>query len=128
MAKSNPQNQRFWELELRSSNHYLAVLRVLFLQQITLRPVKHILVCTNEREAGKECCSHVQGYEIFRELKDWTKLNGLSSRVWVTRTGCLGFCNSVGATIVIYPDQLWFKEVKKEEIQKIKDFILDSVG
>ena len=97
------------------------------MQQITLRPVKHILVCTNEREAGKECCSHVQGYEIFRELKDWTKLNGLSSRVWVTRTGCLGFCNSVGATIVIYPDQLWFKEVKKEEIQKIKDFILDSI-
>jgi len=97
------------------------------MQQITLRPVKHILVCTNERETEKECCSKVNGYEIFRELKDWTKSNGLASRVWVTRTGCLGFCNSIGATIVIYPDQLWFKEVKKEEIQKIKDFILDSI-
>jgi len=97
------------------------------MQSIPYRPIKHILVCTNERETGKECCSHVMGYEIFRELKDWTKSNGLSSKVWVTRTGCLGFCNNVGATIVIYPDQLWFKEVKKEEVQKIKDFILESI-
>ena len=97
------------------------------MQQITQRPLKHILVCTNEREQGKDCCSHVEGYEIFRELKDWVNGNGLSSSVWVTRTGCLGFCNNVGATVVIYPDQLWFKGVKKEEVQKIKDFILNSI-
>jgi len=97
------------------------------MQQIPYKPLKHILVCTNEREIGKECCSHAKGYEIFRELKDWVKSSGLASSVWVTRTGCLGFCNSVGATVVIYPDQLWFKEVKKEEAQKIKDFILDSL-
>ena len=97
------------------------------MQQIQIKPLKHILVCTNEREQDKDCCSHVQGYEIFRELKDFVKSNSLSSLIWVTRTGCLGFCNNVGATIVIYPDQLWYKEVKKEEIQKIKDFILESV-
>ncbi len=97
------------------------------MQQIHQKPLKHILVCTNERETGKDCCSHVKGYEIFRELKDWVKSNGLASSVWVTRTGCLGFCNNAGATIVIYPDQLWFKEVKKEEVQKIKDFIIESI-
>ena len=97
------------------------------MQQIQYKPLKHILVCTNEREIGKDCCSHVKGYEVFRELKDWVKSNGLASAVWVTRTGCLGFCNNVGATVVIQPDQLWFKEVKKEEIQKIKDIILESI-
>ena len=97
------------------------------MQQIPYKPLKHILVCTNERPQGKECCSNVQGYEIFRELKDWVKANGLASSIWITRTGCLGFCNNVGATIVIYPDELWFKEVKKEEIQKIKDSILESI-
>ena len=97
------------------------------MQQIHQKPIKHILVCTNEREQGKDCCSYVEGYEIFRELKDWVKENGLSSSVWVTRTGCLGFCNDMGTTIVLYPDQLWFKEVKKEELQKIKDFILNSI-
>ena len=98
------------------------------MQQITHKPLKHILVCTNEREAGKDCCSHVKGYEIFRELKDWAKSSGLSSKVWVTRTGCLGFCNNAGATVVIYPDEIWFREVKKEETQKIKDFLLDSIN
>ena len=97
------------------------------MQPITLRPIKHILVCTNEREQGEECCSHTGSYAIYRELKDFVKEKGLRSAVWVTRTGCLGFCNKIGATIVIYPDQLWFKEVKKEELQKIKDFILDSI-
>lgn len=97
------------------------------MQQIHQKPLKHILVCTNERETGKDCCSHVKGYEIFRELKDWVKSSGLVGAVWVTRTGCLGFCNNVGATIVIYPEQIWFKEVKKEEVQSVKDMILDSL-
>ena len=69
----------------------------------------------------------MKGYEIFRELKNWVKSNGLAGSVWVTRTGCLGFCHNVGATIVIYPNQIWFKEVKKEEVQNIKDFILESI-
>ena len=97
------------------------------MQQITYKPLKHILVCTNEREQGKDCCSHVEGYEIFRELKDWIKANGLASSVWVARTGCLGFCNNLGATVVIYSEQLWFKEVKKDEIEKIKSLVLESV-
>jgi|SRR3989338_3937976 len=97
------------------------------MQPIPYKPLKHIMVCTNERESERECCSKVQGYEIFRELKDWVKSKGLASKIWVTRTGCLGFCNSIGATIAIYPDQLWFKEVKKEEVQNIKNFILDAV-
>jgi (2Fe-2S) ferredoxin len=97
------------------------------MQQIPIKPLKHILVCVNER-TEKSCCSKVKGYEIFRELKDWTKSNGLAGAVWVTRTGCLGFCNDIGTTIVIYPDQLWFKEVKAEEIQEIKDHVLQSLS
>ena len=98
------------------------------MQQITQRPLKHILVCTNERGQGESCCLNVKGQEIYRELKDFVKENGLRSIIWVTRTGCLGFCNDLGATVVIYPDQLWFKEVKQDEVQKIKDFILESAG
>ena len=94
------------------------------MQQINIKPQKHVLVCTNERTDGRECCLGVKGYEIFRELKNWVKSNGLASSVWVTRTGCLGFCNNTGATIVIYPDQIWLKEVKIEEIEKIKSMIL----
>ena len=97
------------------------------MQQIQLRPLKHILVCTNERTGERECCSETGSLEIYHDLKNFVKEKGLRSIIWVTRTGCLGFCNKNGATIVIYPDQLWFKEVKKDEVQKIKDFIIDSV-
>ena len=98
------------------------------MQSINIKPLKHVLVCINEREHGKDCCAKVSGYEIFRELKDWTKANGLAGSVWVTRTGCLGFCNNVGATVVIYPDQIWFKEVKLGEVQKIKDIVINSLN
>ena len=98
------------------------------MKQITAPlPEKHIFVCINVREEGRDCCSAVGGVEVFRKIKEYVMSRGLASRIWITRTGCLGFCNNVGATVVIYPDQLWFKEVKKDEVQKIKDFILDAV-
>ena len=96
------------------------------MEQTNIKPIKHILVCTNLRTDGKSCCVNVNGQEIYDELKKFVKEMGLRSVIWVTRTGCLGFCNDTGATVVIYPDQLWYKEVKKDDVQKIKDFILDA--
>ena len=77
---------------------------------------RHVLVCVNERQTDESCCSKVSGYEIFRALKDAVKAHGLASSVWVTRTGCLGFCNDVGATVVIYPEGEWLTHVTKDDI------------
>ena len=63
------------------------------------------------------------GYEIFRYLKDFVKAKGLVGTVWVTRTGCLGFCNDEGATVVIYPDRRWFVKVTKADLPAILDLI-----
>ena len=93
------------------------------MQPIPLRPVKHILVCTNERTDGRDCCANTGGHDIYTELKEYVKESGLRSIVWVTRTGCLGFCNKIGTTVVIYPEQIWFKEVRKEDMAKIKEMI-----
>ena len=97
------------------------------MKQITNRPIKHILVCVNER-LDRECCAKVKGMEIFQNLKQWTREKGLSSAVWVTKTGCLGFCNNEGTTIVIYPDQIWLKEIKIEDLEDVKKMILDSIN
>ena len=88
---------------------------------------KHVFVCCNEREQGRECCSFVNGREIFYELKRWVIENGLTQSVWVTKTGCLGFCNDVGATIVIYPDKQWFLKTTMGELGKVKEAIMDSI-
>ncbi len=93
---------------------------------ISSRPLKHILICVNDREKG-DCCANVHGQEIYQEVKDFVKGNDLSSKIWVTRTRCLGFCNNIGTVMVIYPDELWFKHVTKNDVQKIKDFIVDAV-
>ena len=94
------------------------------MEKIPYKPRKHILVCTNERTEGKACCFNVKGMDIYRELKDFVRLNGFASLVWVTKTGCLGFCNNIGTTVVIYPDGLWFKEVTIEDLDSIKRIMI----
>jgi len=85
---------------------------------------KHVFVCVNERGPEKSCCTKVKGQEIFRQLKEFVINNGLSNTIYVTRTGCLGFCNDVGTTIVVYPDKVWFMQTTPEDIEEIKEFIV----
>ena len=84
---------------------------------------KHVLVCCNER-TDRECCANVSGKEIFTELKRWVIEQHFSSDIWVTRTGCLGFCNKIGTTVVIYPDKKWFLETRMEDLDKIKQELI----
>lgn len=90
---------------------------------LSVTPRKHVFVCVNERLDGRDCCADVCGKEIFAELKRWVIDNHLSD-IWVTKTGCLGFCNNVGATVVIYPDKRWFLETRMDDIDKIKEFLV----
>ncbi|HLD33379.1 MAG TPA: (2Fe-2S) ferredoxin domain-containing protein [Candidatus Nanoarchaeia archaeon] len=83
-------------------------------------PEKHVFVCVNERTDGRDCCADVHGMDIFMELKKFVISHGLVGRIWVTKTGCLGFCNPVGTTIVVYPDQKWFLEVTMKDLEHIK--------
>jgi len=92
---------------------------------VNVNPRKHIIVCCNAREQG-DCCQKVGGEDLYLKLKDWVKTTGLVGQVWVTRARCLGFCNPVGATIVIYPDKKWFSHVETEDLEQIKQMIADE--
>ncbi len=82
----------------------------------------HVLVCTNERPPEKVCCKKVGGQDFYDRLKKKLKEEGLYDRVWITRTGCLGFCNDVGTTVAIYkkdqPTQ-WYNEVTESDFNTI---------
>ncbi len=85
-------------------------------------PGKHIFVCVNERQdINKSACAKVAGLEIFAKLKQEVLSRGLNA--WVTKTGCMGFCNDVGATVAIYPDKKLFTHVKEEDIPKILEYV-----
>ena len=85
---------------------------------------KHIFVCVNDRGLEKDCCMNVKGYETFKALKEFVINNGLAGSVWVTKTGCLGFCNEVGCTIAVYPDKVWFLQTTDEDLSEVKEFII----
>ena len=88
---------------------------------------KHLFVCVNERGMSKDCCKDVKGFEVFKELKEFVIGNGYTNDVWVTKTGCLGFCNDIGTTIVIYPDKVWFMQTTPEDLKEVKEFIVKDL-
>jgi (2Fe-2S) ferredoxin len=89
----------------------------------------HIFVCVNQRHTSKDmpCCHDVGGEELYIELKKYVMMKGYTGRVWVTRTRCLGFCNAVGATVVMYPDGRWFERVTQNDLEALKKIIDEKV-
>jgi len=85
-------------------------------------PRKHVIVCVNERE-DDDCCVDVGGLDLFAYLKEFVRINSLTGSVWITRSKCLGFCNNIGPTIVIYPEGKWFTEIRREDYNEIINLI-----
>lgn len=70
-----------------------------------LAPQKHLFVCVNARPPGDPLgpgCS-ARGESVYTALKSQVAQSGLTARVWVTRTHCLGICPQHGATVAVYP-------------------------
>ncbi len=82
--------------------------------------IKHIYVCTHEREAGKSCCARRDGEKILEKLKGYVAEHGLKGRARVNRSGCMDFCEQ-GANVMVYPDHKWYSGVTVESAQEIID-------
>lgn len=81
-----------------------------------------VFVCTNERPPEKTCCKKAGGMEFYQGLKQKVKESGLHHSHWICRSGCLGFCNSVGTTVAIFKaDQnpIWLSEVTADQLETI---------
>tara|TARA_B110000014_G_C19856243_1_gene443606 strand:- start:322 stop:630 length:309 start_codon:yes stop_codon:yes gene_type:complete len=80
---------------------------------------KHIFICINKRESSlnKKSCSDA-GFEIRAKFVEELRKNNLMHEVRANKSGCLGGC-SFGPVIVIYPDQIWYKNVKLEDVSEI---------
>lgn len=80
-------------------------------------PALHLFVCTNDRDpaSGMPSCAPAGGEACFAAMKAQVARAGLTTSVWVTRAGCLGFCNDDGATVAVYPEGKLFVSVRPEE-------------
>lgn len=77
---------------------------------------KLVLVCTNEKPDGRNCCAQKMSLELYHKLK--LAIAAADPHIRVSKTGCLGNCES-GATIAIMPDNVYLGEVKESDIEEI---------
>jgi (2Fe-2S) ferredoxin len=82
----------------------------------------HLFVCCNQREPGhaRGCCDPEGNQELKDALKKEMKKRGLGATVRVNEAGCLDQCE-FGPTLVIYPQQIWYGNVKPEDVPRIVD-------
>ena len=88
---------------------------------------KHIFICINKRNDSlqKKSCGDL-GLEIRNKFLEELKKENLTYRVRSNKSGCLGTCN-FGPTVVIYPEQIWYRNVKLEDVSEIvKETIINN--
>lgn len=82
---------------------------------------RHIFFCTNQRADGSACCEQ-HGAQALRDYaKQRTKELGIAGKegcVRVNTAGCLNRCEA-GPVAVVYPDDVWYTFVDKEDIDEI---------
>ena len=81
---------------------------------------RHVFFCCNQRDEGKACCNNHGAQKIRDYAKDRISSLGLSGpgKVRVNTAGCLDRCDE-GPVIVIYPEEVWYTYVDREDVDEI---------
>ena len=80
----------------------------------------HVFFCCNQRDEGRPCCNNRGAQDVRDYAKDKIKSLGLSGpgKVRVNMAGCLDRCEE-GPVIVVYPEEVWYTYVDREDIDEI---------
>ena len=80
----------------------------------------HVFFCTNQRQAGENCCNNYCAEEMRAYAKDKIKALKLSGKgkIRINNAGCLDRCDE-GPVLVVYPEETWYTYVDKADIDEI---------
>ncbi|WP_269531962.1 ferredoxin [Chitinimonas sp. BJYL2] len=80
----------------------------------------HVFFCTNQRPNGESCCNDLGASEMHAYAKQRVKELGLAGegKVRTNKAGCLDRC-ALGPVLVVYPDNVWYQYVDKEDVEEI---------
>jgi len=86
------------------------------------KPVYHIFVCTNQRPPGhpRGSCGEVNAMGVLEKFGMGLEQRMLFGKALLSNTGCMGPC-AHGPVVVVYPDGVWYKGVKPEDVDEILD-------
>jgi len=82
----------------------------------------HVFFCCNQREPGDTCCNNHNATAMQTYAKERIAALGLKGRgkIRINKAGCLDRCDE-GPVLVVYPDNVWYTYVDREDIDEIID-------
>jgi (2Fe-2S) ferredoxin len=82
----------------------------------------HVFFCCNQRQNGERCCNDHAAAEVRDYAKAKIKELGLNGpgKVRINMAGCLDRCDD-GPVMVVYPEEVWYTYVDREDIDEIID-------
>jgi (2Fe-2S) ferredoxin len=80
----------------------------------------HVFVCHNMRPEGapRPSCTSDGKSELHTQLQQLAKAAGLGATVRINKSGCLDQCEH-GPTVVVYPEAVWYGNVRPEDAAEI---------
>jgi (2Fe-2S) ferredoxin len=80
----------------------------------------HVFFCCNQRTNGEDCCNNYGAQDVRDYAKRRVKELGLSGpdRTRINMAGCLDRC-SEGPVIVVYPEEVWYTYVDRDDVDEI---------
>jgi len=83
---------------------------------------RHLFFCTHQAEEGKASCARHGARNLHRYARQRVKALGLHQPgdFRINKSGCMGRCGE-GPTVVVYPDNVWYRYVDQEDIDEIID-------
>jgi (2Fe-2S) ferredoxin len=81
---------------------------------------RHVFVCHNARPDGapRPSCTADGTSELHVRLQQLVKAAGLGTKVRINKSGCLDQCEH-GPTVVVYPEAVWYGNVRPEDAEEI---------
>lgn len=81
---------------------------------------KHVLICDNHRDPSDKrgCCSAKGSAQVLDKFKERMKELGLTYKMRANKSGCLDACEH-GVVVLVYPEQIWYGNVKEEDVEEI---------
>lgn len=79
---------------------------------------QHVFVCMQEKPEGVTSCPSNGSPKVLQALYRELGTQGLDNEVQVTTCGCMGLCDD-GPVMVVYPDGIWYRKVKEEDVPEV---------
>jgi len=79
---------------------------------------QHVFICTQEKPEGASSCLHNGSLQLLQCLESELESQKLDGEIQVTTCGCFGLCDD-GPILLVYPDGVWYRRVKEEDVREI---------